>query len=88
MLERNWQAAGAEIDLIVGRGGLVRFVEVKARPDESAWDAVTTDKQRRLRRAAEAWLAHHDVDECAFMVAWVKAGEDGSLGLELLDDAF
>ena len=42
------------------RGGELRFVEVKAKGGTGFGDPlamVTPEKQRRVRRAAEAWLA-------------------------------
>ncbi len=63
---RGWQivgenvwAGGNELDLIVRRGRTLRFVEVKAKRGSRFGDPlemVTEEKQRRLRRAAEAWL--------------------------------
>lgn len=46
-----------EIDLIVRRGGVLAFVEVKARPTlEQAAQAITPRQQDRIRRAAQAFL--------------------------------
>ena len=42
------------------RGGVLRFVEVKEKRGDGYGDPlemVTAEKQRRVRRAAEAWLA-------------------------------
>ncbi len=53
-------AAGNEIDLIVRRGRTLRFVEVKEKRGRGFGDPlemVTPEKQRRVRRAAVAWLA-------------------------------
>ncbi len=54
------RTARGEIDLIVRRGELLVFVEVKARRG-TGWgrpeEAVTRAKQARLRRLASAWLA-------------------------------
>jgi len=44
----------------VRRGGVLRFVEVKEKRGGGYGDPlemVTAEKQRRVRRAAEAWLA-------------------------------
>lgn len=49
-----------EIDLIVRRGGVLAFVEVKARPTlEQAAQAITPRQQDRIRRAALAFLGRH-----------------------------
>ena len=64
---RGWRVVGAnvwaggnEIDLIVRRGRTLRFVEVKEKRGARYGDPlemVTAEKQRRVRRAAGAWLA-------------------------------
>lgn len=49
-----------EIDFIALRGRTLAFVEVKARPDETAVaEAVSPRQQARLSRAAMAYLARH-----------------------------
>jgi putative endonuclease len=60
VLGENVWAAGNELDLIVRRGRTLRFVEVKEKTSARFGDPlemITADKQRRLRRAAETWLA-------------------------------
>lgn len=62
ILDRNWRCEHGELDLVVGRGATVVFVEVKARSSGrygSGFDAVGWAKQRRLRRLASAWLTEH-----------------------------
>ncbi len=60
VLERNYAAAGGEIDLIARRGGLLVFVEVKARPSlEAAQVAIGARKIARISRAARVWVAAH-----------------------------
>jgi putative endonuclease len=59
ILGENVWAAGNELDLIVRRGRTLRFVEVKEKKSSKFGDPlemITAEKQRRLRRAAEAWL--------------------------------
>jgi putative endonuclease len=62
----NFRSGGKELDLIVRRGRVLRFVEVKERAHGGfggAAAAVGAEKQRRVRRAAQAWLGTHP--ECA-----------------------
>ncbi len=57
-LARRFSAAGGEIDLVVRRGALVAFVEVKARADlDAALLAIDRRKRERFARAARAWVA-------------------------------
>jgi putative endonuclease len=88
VLARNWRGAGGEIDVVVERARCLRFVEVKARtePDDVAGlEAIGPHKQRRLRAAAQAFLADYGdgFDEAAFLVAWVEGDT-----IEWIDDAF
>ena len=67
VLDRNWRVRGAvdgELDLVVRKGRLVAFCEVKTRSSMAFGSpalAVGREKQRRLRRLATAWLAAHRV---------------------------
>jgi putative endonuclease len=85
----NVRAGGNELDLIVRRGRSLRFVEVKERASDGfggAAGAVGAEKQRRVRRAATAWLAAHPecaALEIAFDVVAVEAGR-----VRRLRDAF
>ena len=88
VLGRNWRGAGGEIDLIVAKDGRVRFVEVKARRREDGLseDAVSHAQRRRLRRAAELWLAQGPaVTEACFVVAKVDLA---ARSIEWIDNAF
>jgi putative endonuclease len=65
VLGANVRAGGGELDLVVRRGRELRFVEVKQRAGSGyggAAAAVGAEKQRRVRRAASAWLAAHPTD--------------------------
>jgi len=76
----NVWAAGYEVDLIVRRGRQLRFVEVKEKRGPAFGDPaemVGAEKQRRIRRAAEAWLAGRpelDGLEIGFDVVSVREG--------------
>ncbi len=62
ILAANARAGGYELDVVVRRGRTVTVCEVKARsgPEYGApVEAVGPEKARRIRRAAEAWLAMH-----------------------------
>ena len=70
ILDRNWRSpmrsVPGELDLILLRGDLVVFCEVKARQSRGyggAVHAVDHDKQRRVRALAEAWLAENWVGD-------------------------
>jgi putative endonuclease len=60
ILAANARAAGYELDIVVRRGRTVVICEVKARSGPEYGDpleAVGGEKARRVRQAAEAWLA-------------------------------
>jgi putative endonuclease len=60
VLARNVWIGGNEIDLVLRRGRQLVFCEVKAKASArhgDPFEMVGPEKQRRLRRAAEAWLA-------------------------------
>ena len=58
ILERRFKASGGEADLVVRRGRLIAFVEVKSRnTNDAAVLAVTPRNRRRLEQAAARYLA-------------------------------
>ena len=60
MLATNVWIGGYELDLVLRRGRTIVFCEVKATGGAERGDPlemVTPEKVRRLRQAAEAWLA-------------------------------
>jgi len=89
ILAANEWVAGYELDLIVRRGRRIVFCEVKAKTSDrycDPFEIVTLEKQRRLRRAAEGWLARHpelDHLEQSFDVVAERGGR-----LERLQNAF
>jgi putative endonuclease len=60
VLARRYRTPSGEIDLIVRRGRVIAFVEVKRRGSEAeALEAVTLPARRRIVKAAGLWLAAH-----------------------------
>ena len=61
-LARNYAKPWGEIDLVMRHEAVLVFVEVRLR-SPGAWEdgatSVNPAKQRRLLRAAEAWLTEH-----------------------------
>jgi putative endonuclease len=60
VLATNLWIGGYELDLVLRRGRTIVFCEVKSKGGAGKGDPlemVTPEKVRRLRRAAEAWLA-------------------------------
>ena len=76
ILAANVWAGRYELDLVVRRGRRLVFCEVKARtgPDYGdPWEAVGSEKARRIEQAAEVWLARRrelaGLDVCFEVVA-------------------
>ena len=105
ILDRNWHTTFGELDLIALERGTLVFVEVKSSragagrrcgPERPAL-AVGPDKQRRLRRLAEAWMSAAEdtghlprrVEDVRFDVIGIVFGEDRSVvSYEHIRDAF
>ena len=89
ILGTNVWAGGNELDVIARRGGRIVFCEVKSKEGPARGDPlemVGPEKQRRLRRAAETWLATRPELaelEATFDVVAVREGR-----LERIRDAF
>jgi putative endonuclease len=83
MLGQNVRIGRGELDLIARRGGVLAFVEVKARRSARCGapeDAVSPRKRRQIARLAELWLAARPwamrgVDEVRFDIIAVDAAE-------------
>ena len=94
VVARNWRCALGELDVVVRKGGLVVFCEVKARSADRYGlpaEAVGPRKQLRARRLAAAWFAAEQARGRAaarggpvrFDVASVLSGK-----MEVIEDAF
>jgi putative endonuclease len=82
VLAANAWAGGYELDLVVRRGRRVVFCEVKEKTGPlfgQAVEMVDEEKQRRIRRAAEGWLAANP-DHAGLAVSFdVIAVQEGRL---------
>ena len=89
IVAQNAWAGGYELDVVARRGRRLVFCEVKEKGGERFGDPlemVGPEKQRRIQRAAEAWLAEHPELGglvCSFEVVAVRGGK-----LERVRDAF
>jgi len=88
VVARNWRCRDGELDLIVRMGRTFVFCEVKARSSDrfgAPVEAITPQKQARLRRLAARWLEESPIRarEIRFDVASILAGQ-----LEILQGAF
>jgi putative endonuclease len=89
ILARNAWAGGHELDLVVRRGRRLIFCEVKEKTGDRFGDPVEMvglEKQRRLRSAAQSWLAVHPEAHGLEMVFDVIAVRKGRL--ERITEAF
>ena len=87
VVDRNWRCREGELDLVVRRGDVLVFVEVKARRTDRFGrpeEAVTPAKQRRLRTLATRYLeATGRRGALRFDVVAILGGE-----LEVIEAAF
>ncbi len=92
ILERNPRHGGGEIDLVADAGGVVVFVEVRSRASTAfggAAASVTREKQARLSRAAEGYLATRGwLDRPARFDVVAVEGPLGAERVTLIPDAF
>ena len=59
VVAHRWRVGRIEVDLVIRRGKLVAFVEVKTRRGQafgSPFEAVTGAKRREIVKAARAWM--------------------------------
>ena len=92
IVARNWRCRLGELDLIVTRGGVLVFCEVKTRRGPSfggGYEAVTWRKRAKIRSLAEAFLQERGgrPNAIRFDVASVALGPRGP-HVELFEDAF
>ena len=94
LIARNWRCRIGELDLVLARGSLLVFCEVKSRRGAAyggGWEAVTARKRSKVRAVAQAFLLSTQVrpDAIRFDVASVMVGRrPGQATVEVFQDAF
>jgi len=95
VLTRNWRCREGELDLVAARAGCVVFCEVKTRSGTGFGipaEAVTGEKQRRLRRLATRWLGEQPPSggfaDVRFDVASVTLRPGADPDIEVIEGAF
>ena len=88
VVDRNWRCRDGELDLVLRRERVFVFCEVKSRTSTAFGvpaEAVTREKQARIRRLAARWLEDAPMRprEIRFDVAAVLSGE-----IEVIEGAF
>ena len=92
-LARNFSCKSGEIDLVMVDGdGVIVFVEVKTRADESfeqVESAVTWAKQKRIFRAARYFLSIHKITDRPYRidVVAIVAGQKGPAKIRHYENA-
>jgi putative endonuclease len=93
ILAQNWRTRTGELDLVAERGGVVVFVEVKARTSHRFGlpeEAITPAKRRKLIHTAQAFLRRERREgaEWRIDVIALDLGQDGRvLRLDHYEDA-
>jgi|AntRauTorcE11897_2_1112592.scaffolds.fasta_scaffold63745_2 putative endonuclease len=91
ILERNWRFGRLEVDIIAESKTYIVIVEVKTRTSDYLGDpamAVTIKKQKRLVKAANAYILENDLDkEVRFDVIGIISNQNGT-DLKHIEGAF
>ncbi len=93
ILDRNLRLGRGELDIVARMGGILIFVEVKARRTPhygGASHAMTAHKERQLIHLAAQYLARHQLKQhpCRFDVLLYHATTPGAPILEHIEHAF
>jgi putative endonuclease len=92
VVDRNWRVREGELDLVLRRGRVTVFCEVKTRRTDafgSPFEAVTRVKQQRVRALALRWLDDHGRrGPVRFDVAAVRVAADGTEAIEVRSGVF
>ncbi len=91
ILARNWRCREGELDIVARHTGILLFVEVRSRRNESfgsPLSTITARKRRRLAAAAARFLAElPEPEDCRFDAAGIT-GDPESYSLSYIEGAF
>ena len=87
ILDRNWRCADGELDIVAVERRVFVVCEVKTRSGlgyGTPLEAVTREKQQRLRRLAIAWLTAHGIrfEQVRVDVVGLVAARSGGFTIE------
>lgn len=94
IVERNYRFGRREVDLVIRRGGVLAFVEVKTRAGDgygSPLEAITWKKRREIEAVAAHFLASRcpgDVGVRFDAVAVTRTGVDRVVRIDHVEDAW
>lgn len=94
ILDRNHHCRGGEVDLVIGRGETIAFVEVRSRSGASfshPVESVSPAKQRRILLAATHWAQARRVLHSHFLrfdVVGILFDEEGEPEILHIEGAF
>ncbi|MDO4692552.1 MAG: YraN family protein [Porphyromonadaceae bacterium] len=92
ILERNWRHRHKEVDIIAQEGDELVFVEVKVRSASAyhtAIEAVDTDKQGHLVKAANAYIQlYQSTLSVRYDIVAIELAEDNRYTLQHIRHAF
>ncbi len=93
LVARNWRCRLGELDLVLSKGGVLVFCEVKCRRGTTfglPFEAVNHIKQRKVRAVAQAFLKarRETADAVRFDVASVSVERSGRHHVHVFEDAF
>ena len=90
VLERNWRMGKTEIDIIAQKDDIIIIAEVKARNtnEEDALSSITSDKKRRMVRAADNYIKRLQGNYSYRFDVVACSGTISNLEMEIYEDAF
>jgi len=92
IVAHNYRFGRREVDVIVRRGDLVAFVEVKTRAGDgygTPEEAVTWRKRREIEAVAREYLVRHRLDDVGVRFDVISVTVDGrQVDLEHIEDAW